>query len=351
MPKTVAVVGGGIFGVSAALKLAEAGATVTLFDRLPDLLNAASGINQYRLHRGYHYPRSKSTAAECLTTQDSFLSYYDQAVIDDFEHYYCISKRGSLTSAEAFVTFCEELDLEYRTDNQDFIRPDTIELCVRVKESLIDIDLLRALCHRKLAEADVQVLLNTPVNISMLRAFDNIVVAAYAGIDSVLETSALVSPDYQFELCEKPVVRLPASLSHRSVVVLDGPFMCFDPLGRSGNSVMGNVTHAIHTTNVGPKPVYPAHYDDVLNKGLISVPAVSNYELFIESAKEYFPAIAKASYIGSQFTIRTVLPHKEKTDERLTNVTRMDERIISVFAGKLGTSMQAADQLCDMVFE
>ena len=54
----IAVVGGGIFGVSAAVKLARAGHQADLFEKQRDILCAASGINQYRIHRGYHYPRN-----------------------------------------------------------------------------------------------------------------------------------------------------------------------------------------------------------------------------------------------------------------------------------------------------
>ena len=54
----IAVVGGGIFGITSAWKLAQKGHGVDLYEKQPDILTAASGINQYRLHKGFHYPRS-----------------------------------------------------------------------------------------------------------------------------------------------------------------------------------------------------------------------------------------------------------------------------------------------------
>ena len=57
----IAVIGGGIFGVTIASKLAKSN-SVDLYEQENDILKSASGINQYRLHRGYHYPRSSSTA-------------------------------------------------------------------------------------------------------------------------------------------------------------------------------------------------------------------------------------------------------------------------------------------------
>ena len=70
--KRIAVVGGGIFGTTAALYAARAGHTVHLFEKRPSLLREASGINQYRLHRGYHYPRSTDTALSALQAESSF---------------------------------------------------------------------------------------------------------------------------------------------------------------------------------------------------------------------------------------------------------------------------------------
>jgi len=53
----VAVVGGGIFGISAAVKLAKH-FRVDLIAQNTDILMAASGLNQCRVHRGFHYPTS-----------------------------------------------------------------------------------------------------------------------------------------------------------------------------------------------------------------------------------------------------------------------------------------------------
>ena len=62
--KKIAVVGGGIFGCTTAWKLAEIGYNVTLYEQNDDIITQASYVNQYRLHRGYHYPRSKETAEQ-----------------------------------------------------------------------------------------------------------------------------------------------------------------------------------------------------------------------------------------------------------------------------------------------
>ena len=50
MNMKVAVIGGGIFGITAAFTLSQNN-EVDLFEKNGDLLLAASGSNQYRVHR------------------------------------------------------------------------------------------------------------------------------------------------------------------------------------------------------------------------------------------------------------------------------------------------------------
>ena len=83
----VAVIGGGIFGVTAAFMLAQ-NHEVDLFEKNSALLLAASGSNQYRVHRGYHYPRSKETVAGIIKSENSFRETFEEAIVDSFDHYY-----------------------------------------------------------------------------------------------------------------------------------------------------------------------------------------------------------------------------------------------------------------------
>ena len=56
------IIGGGLFGIYSALYLSKKNLKVCLIEKDNELLNRASKINQARLHQGYHYPRSISTA-------------------------------------------------------------------------------------------------------------------------------------------------------------------------------------------------------------------------------------------------------------------------------------------------
>ena len=144
----VAVVGGGIFGVTAAIEIARGGHKVDLFERQPELLRGASSINQGRLHRGYHYPRSLDTAISCKVSEQTFRSMYGLAVVDRFDHYYAVAARDSLTSADDFTRFCERLALEYEEACPQVLRRDNLATCVRVRESVIDFPRPETALHR-----------------------------------------------------------------------------------------------------------------------------------------------------------------------------------------------------------
>ena len=45
------------------------------------------------------------------------------------------------------------------------------------------------------------------------------------------------------------------------------------------------------------------------------------------------------------YTIRTVLPNKEATDERLHHVEQINRKIITVFAGKIANCIESAKEV------
>lgn len=348
--RRIAVVGGGIFGVTCAVKLADCGHAVEVFEKHRDLLMGASGINQYRLHRGYHYPRSPETAVACREAEASFRQEYGEAVLDGGTHHYGIAKRNSLIQADRYMQFCDTLGLAYEREWTPLMRRDAIDLCLRVQEGLFDPDRLRAICWRNLRRAKVSVRLETAADEKHLAAYDVAVVCTYSTINTLLRGRPDAQKPYQFELCEKPVVRLPRRFAGKSLVILDGPFMCIDPFGSTELFVLGNVVHAIHHTHIGTVlEGIDERYHPLIDNGVIPHPPLTHIERFIESAAECFNGIERAEHVGSMFTIRAVYPYRDHTDERPTIVERVSDRLITVFSGKIGTCVQAAMEVVALV--
>jgi hypothetical protein len=345
----IAIIGGGIFGVTVAIKLARNGHKIDLFEKEKDILMAASGINQFRLHRGYHYPRSAETMRDCLRAETSFIKEYGGAVISGDDHHYCIAKEGSLIHHDDYIKVCKDFGLDFAEAKPALVNHDKIGMSIRGHESRIDSDKLRKICWQKLKSAKVNVKLKKTATLAELKKYDFRVIATYASLNDLLPV--IKQRDYQFELCEKPVVRLPREFNKQCLVVMDGPFMCVDPFGRTGNFLLGNVVHAIHQTNIGRKPEFDKKFKPLLNRGVIRNPAVTNFKKFIESGSEFIPGLAKAKHVGSMFTFRTVLPKLEKTDARPTVVTKIDPKTVTIFSGKFGNCVEAAEEVLNIISE
>jgi len=144
---------------------------------------------------------------------------------------------------------------------------------------------------------------------------------------------------------------MPEEMQDNSIVVMDGPFMCVDPYGRTGLSLLGNVVHAIHYSNVGHFPKVPVSMTRDLNQGFVTNPSESNLDLFIKTGKEYIPSLANAEYKGSMYTVRAVLPNMDDTDGRPTIVSSGGSKVINVFSGKIDTCVMAAKDIIDRLTE
>jgi hypothetical protein len=348
MKKKIAVIGGGIYGITLATKL-DSKHHVDLYEKEKDILQGASGINQFRLHRGYHYPRSNRTTADMLRSEPMFKQEYSRAIMSKIDHFYCIAKHNSLTSKNAFINYLKKWDLEYKPSKLSLISDKEISLCVKVKENLIDPQILHTLCWEKLKQSKVKVLLNTKATKKIFNQYDHIINATYSSINNLLSSWPSKQRQYQFEICEKIVVKLPSDFKNKSIVIMDGPFMCSDPYGKSGNFLMGHVVHAIHHTNTGIYPQIPKVIKPLLNQGIIKNPPVTNFPLFIESASAYIPLISQAKHVGSMYTIRTVLPHKDATDERPTIVRQINKKVINIFSGKISTCVEIFNQVAKLI--
>ena len=335
-----AVVGAGIYGITAATKLKTKGFEVDLFEAEDDILKAASGINQYRIHRGYHYPRSLDTIKSCKDNEQSFIKYYNQSILDrNSKHYYSIATKDSLTTAEQYLTVLDKAGLEWKI-------ADTLPNCdltIETKETFYNPTKLKEICYNRITGNGINLKVNTRVK-EKLTGYKYNIHATYSALNSLTDKKQ----DYQFELCEKPLFKLPSQYKNKSLVIMDGPFMCFDPYEDTDYHLGGNVVHAIHVRNIGKKPEIPPPYKRYINKGIIKKPKYTNISRFIESAKKFFPEIEQAKHLGSMYTIRTVLPYKEDTDERPTIVNKQDNNIV-LFSGKIGNCVEASNRIEEII--
>ena len=105
------VIGGGFYGAAIAIYLAKQRGfkSILLVERESALLTRASYNNQARVHNGYHYPRSFTTAYRSRVNLPRFVQDWPDAVRQDFTKLYAIARRNSKVTAKQFERFCREI--------------------------------------------------------------------------------------------------------------------------------------------------------------------------------------------------------------------------------------------------
>ena len=340
-PKAL-VIGGGVFGLTSAIELSNNGYLVDVKEKSNTIMGGASSINQYRLHKGYHYPRSKETAQECLDGLYSFKRKYQDCVVNgDITHMYSIASEDSLINGDEYREFLDDMKLSYEEREP----MPNCDLTIVADEELFCPKKLTESLEKKIQSSYINVELNTEV-IDLeywKKEYDVVVIATYSDINQLLDDKKW----YQFELCEKPVVKLPKIFENTSIVIMDGPFMCLDPY-QDEYHVLGNVKEAIHVWNEGTEPFWPHEYTKYLNKGLIKnpKPELTKIDKFIESGVKYFgDEFRDLEHIGSMYTFRAVLANRDHDDARPTLVNHEGDNVYTLFSGKIDTCVNAGREL------
>lgn len=106
------IIGGGIYGLYAALFCARKGQSVVVLEYDDDVFSRATYINQARVHNGYHYPRSYSTAVKSAKYFERFNKDFGFSIHSAFKKIYATSKDFSWSSASQFQQFCKAADIK-----------------------------------------------------------------------------------------------------------------------------------------------------------------------------------------------------------------------------------------------
>lgn len=319
------IVGGGFFGCSIAIALAQVGQRVLVCEAAEALLTGASYHNQARIHNGYHYPRSVLTALRSRVNFPRWVEDYRACVVEDFEAYYAIARRFSKVSAPQFRSFMERvgapLDPAPFSVQQMFSRA-LIDKVYRVKEYAFDAVKLRDLMLERLAAARVEVRLNCPVvkvaaglvctlEVAGERqevAAGHVYNCTYSHINELLRASDLPQIRLKHELAEMALVEVPERLRTLGITVMCGPFFSLMPFPARGLHTLSHVRYTPHTTWEEPaapgQPTAPSKLPP------------SNFRYMCNDAQRYLPLLSECRHVDSLWETKTVLPASEQNDSR-----------------------------------
>jgi hypothetical protein len=350
----VAILGGGIFGATAAYVLARSGFKVTLFEKNPHLFSGASLINHNRHHFGFHYPRSPQTARQCMESRDSFNSLYADSLIADFDNYYCVGKDSRLAANE-YLAFCTEMNLPFieQMPPHSIVDSEKIVLGLKVEEPIYNLDKLRSICIGQLNSPRILVLPNhevtnatengdfvsirysTPGLAEKIEEFDHVVNATYARYNQFCHWLGFEKREFQFNLQELCILKLPLE-RHIGITIMDGEFPSFLPFGNTGFVLFAHVIESqlARETSQEKQPL--------LNRSLA---VVSNWKKTVEASSQIIPILKKAEYQKSFFIDRVVDAKRAVDDGRISEVISHSKRCWSIFSAKIITSVSTANSL------
>jgi hypothetical protein len=341
MSAKIAVAGAGIYGATAAIRLTEQGHQVYLFDPL-GLLRAASAINQYRIHAGYHYPRSAETIREITEARAEFTQAFADAIVRSSHHYYAIPKENSLTPPDAYEKMMSEHGLALRPCRPNWMSFDFIDKCYEVEENIYDPDVLRGLVDTRLRAQGIRLQRREFVP-AMRPDYDFVVWATYG-----LGPSRGIFNAAKYQVAEKMLIELPAELRGVALVVVDGPFTAFDPYGSSSRSLFGSAKNTNHWTTTSASEPIPEPYAGILNKPNFEPVPFTRFEAMRADCCLSVPAAKDAVYVGSRFTIRVVEDNPEH-DRRILYLREGAPGEFHIFSGKVVSAVKAARMVCEMV--
>jgi glycine/D-amino acid oxidase-like deaminating enzyme len=327
-----AVIGGGFFGCMTALRLRQRYRRVVVLEREAELLCRASYNNQARVHNGYHYPRSLTTALRSRLNFPRFVRQFESCIDRDFDQYYAVARIFSKVTAAQFRNFFRRVGapLEPAPDAvRRLFREELVEEVFRVTEYAFDTLRLRDVLRTWLDRDGIEVRTSTEVvcigplpggrlRLVLREGAGEVELAAgevfnctYAQTNQVLAASGLPLIPLQQELTEMALVEVPAALRHIGITVMCGPFFSVMPFPARDLHSLSHVRYTPHDAwSEGPQRFAPAYAE------MERRPKQTSFAWMLHDASRYVPLLRQCRYVDSLWEVKTVLPRNEADDGR-----------------------------------
>lgn len=363
------VVGGGFYGAAIAIYLAKQRGLkrIVLVEREAALLTRASYNNQARVHNGYHYPRSFTTAYRSRVNLPKFLRDWPDAVTQDFTKLYAIARRNSKVTAKQFERFCREIGAKIQPAEPSLralFEPRLIEDLFLVEEYAFDATKLARWAVRELQDCGVHIHLQTSVMAISNGSSQTVQVTSkpegcseelitcryvfnctYSGLNQFKGDFPGIKTGLKQEITEMALIQAPPVLEGLGITVMDGPFFSMMPFPARGLHTLSHVRYTPHM-----------HWND--EQGIDPYQKLNQYECathvdrMVRDVGRYLPAVLDAKYVDSLFEIKTVLVKNEGDDGRPILFEKHPELpgCYSVLGGKIDNIYDVLEKLDEEVF-
>jgi len=367
------IIGAGLYGLYAAHFCGSKGQKVLVLEYDEGPFQRATYINQARVHMGYHYPRSLTTAVKSAGYFKRFVEDYNFCIHDRFEQIYATSGQFSWTDGKQFMEFCRAADIRCdEVSPSRYFKPGMCDGAFLTEEYTYDAGLLRDWFQDQLAPMP-QVEIRYGVRIQQIvregKQF-KVVATAGEGEAEVLEAPFVLNATYasvnqilklvegveteafpiKYELCEIILCEPSATLKEIGFTVMDGPFFSIMPFGKTGFHSLTSVTFTPHVTAYGECPVFSCQEkaegkgflcrEEVLgNCNICPAKPASAWPYMSHLANKYMREEYAYTYRESLYSMKPILKSSEVDDSRPTaiRVACQEPTLISVLSGKINT--------------
>lgn len=354
------IIGAGLYGLYFAVLCGGRGESVLVLERDPEPFMRATYINQARVHMGYHYPRSYSTAIKSKRYFERFVEDFGFCIYQDFDQIYATSRHFSWTNRSEFSRFCSSMDIRCDAVSPErYFRPGMCDGAFMTKEYTYDAQLLKAHLLKTLAAMPkVEIAVSHPVQhiraegcIWHVEAGDIristpfILNAAYASVNDIHRMAGFEPFRIKYEKCEIILCKVGEALEHTGITVMDGPFFSIMPFGKTGLHSLTSVTFTPHETSYSECAEFSCQAEcacgsgDLYNCNNCPVRPASAWEYMKQLAGKYLKDEYDFQYHSSLFSMKPILVASELDDSRPTVIRCMSEApaFFSVLSGKINT--------------
>ncbi|OGS32820.1 MAG: amino acid oxidase [Elusimicrobia bacterium RIFOXYC2_FULL_34_12] len=362
------ILGAGIYGFYASFLLAKKNLNIALIECDNEVFKRASDINQRRVHKGYHYLRSVSTAKSSAKYFNRFCDDFKPAIHSSFKKIYAVSNRNSYTSHRQFLKFCEFCQIPVLEINPSiYFNDGTIEGAYETEEFAFDSDIIKEILLQKVnnfnnfklfmnkriikSEKDDKFYYLTFEDGTHIKT-KGVFNCTYASVNQVLSLFGFELFDLKYEICEVILCSVNQNLKNVGITVMDGPFFSTMPYGKCGLHSLTAVEFTPHDTSYNKLPTFKCQKTNksctpivLQNCNTCKSRPKESYVYMRQLAKKYMKPSYEFEFKESLFSIKPIMLSSEIDDSRptLIKIYNKSPLFISVLSGKINTIYELED--------
>lgn len=357
------IIGSGLYGLYSALFCGKKGEKILVleYDEAPFM--RATYINQARVHMGYHYPRSFTTAKKSADYYERFLADYHFCIHEAFDKIYAISNNFSWTNAKQFEKFCRDSGIPCKPQNAStFFKDDVCEGAYLTQECTYDAKLLMGYFLEEIKKLpNISIRYNTRIadvkkgNTDYQIFFNEgdtamapfLLNATYSSVNQIISLLSDETLKIKYELCEVILCKVSDNFNNVGITVMDGPFFSLMPFGKTGYHSLTSVHHTPHKTSYDQLPTFECQQrsnntcspKQLGNCNTCVAKPQTSWSYMSALAKKYLREDVTIEYVQSLFSVKPILKESEIDDSRPTIIKVHSEAptFVSILSGKINT--------------